>query len=277
MAKNYRRAGADLDKMGSTYAPPGAANDPSGLNGGWAAGVRKQMNALGAGAGFAGTGDAVAWAEKYKGMNEYTDNRVLAAALGGDVRGRSNAWCARFVNKAIEAAGGKGTGSAVANSFQRYGSAIDPAKVMRSDVLLQTGGKGYMQTGGHVGLATGETRMHNGRLQVKMLAGNDNDSVREHWIDADHNLMVRRGSAGSGVNVPQGVTSQVPPASVIQNVPTPSSPGIGVGAGDVRSMGPVAIHINGSGHDPEALATLVQRRIDESMNWRTHDTASEYT
>lgn len=41
--------------------------------------------------------------------------------------------------------------------------------------------------------------------------------------------------------------------------------------------GPVAININGSSHDPEALATLVQRRIDESMNWRTHDTASEYT
>ncbi|MET4363465.1 TP901 family phage tail tape measure protein [Bradyrhizobium sp. LB8.2] len=278
VAKNYRRAGADLDKMGRLYAPPGAANDPRGLNGGWTAGVRKQMNALSnAGAGYAGTGDAVAWAEKYKGMNEYTDNRVLAAALGGDVRGKSNAWCARFVNKAIEAAGGKGTGSAVANSFQRYGSAIDPAKVMRNDVLLQPTGGGYNQPGGHVGLATGETRMHNGRLQVKMLAGNDNDSVREHWIDADHNLMVRRGSAGLGINAPQGVTSLVPPASVIQDVPPPATSGVGVGAGDARSMGPVAIHINGSSHDPEALATLVQRRIDESMNWRVHDTASEYT
>lgn len=278
VAKNYRRAGGDLDKMGGIYAPPGAPNDPRGLNGGWSAGVRKQMNAL-SGGGYSGSGDAVAWAEKYKGMNEYTDNRVLAAALGGDVRGKSNAWCARFVNKAIEAAGGKGTGSAVANSFQRYGSAIEPAKVMRNDVLLQPNGRGYNQPGGHVGLATGETRMHNGRLQVKMLAGNDGDSVREHWIDADHNLMVRRGRAGLGVTVPQGVTSQVPPATVIQNVPPPVSPavGAGAGAGDVRSVGPVAIHINGSSHDPEALATMVQRRIDESMNWRTHDTTSEYT
>ena len=94
------------------------------LNGGWPAGVRKQMNALSSGAssGSAGTGDAVGYAEKYKGMNEYSDTRILASALGGDVRGRSNAWCARFVNKAIEQAGGKGTGSAVANSFQRYGS-----------------------------------------------------------------------------------------------------------------------------------------------------------
>lgn len=33
--------------------------------------------------------------------------------------------------------------------------------------------------------------------------------------------------------------------------------------------GPVSIHINGYSHDPEVLPTLVQRRIDETMNWRT--------
>lgn len=268
VAKNYRLAGGNLDTMGARYAPVGAANDPRRMNGGWPAGVRKQMNAL-SGGGSAGSGDAVAWAEKYKGMNEYTDNRVLAAALGGDVRGRSNAWCARFVNKALDVAGGSGTGSAVANSFQKWGSAISPPDVKRNDVLLQTHGLGYNQPGGHVGLATGETRTHNGRLQIKMLAGNDGDAVREHWIDADKNLMVRRGN-------PIG---QVPsPSQAIQNVPAapqsgvPMRGGFGGGAG-----GNVAIHINGNSHDPEALATLVQRRVDESMNWRAHDTESEYT
>jgi hypothetical protein len=49
---------------------------------------------------------------------------------------------------------------------------------------------------------------------------------------------------------------------------------LGLGGG---SRGNVAIHINGNSHDPEALATLVQRRIDESMNWRAHDSESEYT
>lgn len=282
VAKNYRRAGADLDKMGSLYAPPGAVNDPRGLNGGWPAGVRKQMNALsGAGAGLAGTGDAVAWAEKYKGMNEYSDNRVLAAALGGDVRGKSNAWCARFVNKAIESAGGKGTGSAVANSFQRYGSAIDPAKVMRNDVLLQPSGRGYNQPGGHVGLATGETRMHNGRLQIKMLSGNSSDAVTERWIDADQrNLMVRRGNPGLGVNVPQGVTSQVPtPADITANVPQringDASLGLRGGAGGNTVHNNIVVHAGE--HDPEGVAVLVQRRINEEMNWRLHDTSSEYT
>lgn len=268
VAKNYRLAGGSLDKMGARYAPVGAANDPRGLNGGWPAGVRRQMNAL-SGGGSAGSGDAVAWAEKYKGMNEYTDNRVLAAALGGDVRGRSNAWCARFVNKALEAAGGNGTGSAVANSFQKWGSAISPPDVKRNDVLLETQGRGYNQPGGHVGLATGETRMQNGRLQIKMLAGNDGDSVREHWIDADKNLMVRRGN-------PIG---QVPsPADAVKNVPAAPQSGVPM-RGDFggAGRGSVAIHINGNSHDPEALATLVQRRVDESMNWRAHDSDSEYT
>ncbi|MET4320338.1 phage tail tape measure protein [Bradyrhizobium sp. RT5a] len=275
VAKNYRRAGGDIDKMGSLYAPRGAANDPNGLNGGWPAGVRKNMDQLsGSSTGSAGSGDAVGWAQKFKGTNEYTDHRVLAAALGGDVRGKSNAWCARFVNKALAEAGGKGTGSAVANSFQRYGSAVRPSEVRRNDVLLQTNGRGYNQPGGHVGMATGETRMMNGRRQIKMISGNDSDSVRERWIDADDpNLMVRRGKPA----VPQGVTSQVPPSQMIQNVPPPS-PAPGIGGGMMRGgFGPAQININGSSHDPEALATLVQRRIDESMNWRTHDTASEYT
>lgn len=280
VAKNYRRAGADLDKMGNLYAPPGAPNDPRGLNGGWTAGVRKQMNALSGGIGRAGGGDALSWAQQYQGMSENSpsESRVLAAALGGDVRGRSNAWCARFVNHALAAAGGKGTGSNVANSYQHWGSRIDPSQAQRNDVVLMTNGRGDNQPGGHVGIATGETRMVNGRLQVRMLAGNDSDRVQYHWVDAGPNTQIRRGNVG--VNVPEGVTSQVPPSSMIQNVPVPTSaaPGAGPGAGDARSVpGNVAIHINGSSHDPEALATLVQRRIDESMNWRVHDTASEYT
>ncbi|BAL13486.1 MULTISPECIES: phage tail tape measure protein [Bradyrhizobium] len=279
VAKNYRRAGGDLDKMGGFYAPRGAANDPNGLNGGWPAGVRKNMDQLsGSSTGSAGSGDALSWTDKFMGMNEYSDTKVLAAALGGDVRGKSNAWCARFVNKALESAGGNGTGSAVANSFQRWGSAVDPSKVSRNDVLLQTKGLGYNQPGGHVGLATGETRMQNGKLQLKMRAGNDNDSVREHWIDADKNLMVRRGNNPLTGNVPAGVTSQVPPSSMIQTVPNVPPPSPGIGGGMMRGgFGPTQIHINGNSHDPEALATLVQRRVDESMNWRVHDTPSEYT
>lgn len=86
--------------------------------------------------------------------------------------------------------------------------------------------------------------------------------------------LIEQGVAGSGDSPISNVPS---PTEAIKNVPRPTAVTPGAGAGDTRSMGNVAIHINGSSHDPEALATLVQRRIDESMNWRTHDTASEYT
>lgn len=288
LAKNYNRAGGDLNKLAGIYAPQGAANDPNGLNKHWLSGVSKYTSQMGGGSspglgasgtGSAGSGDAVGYGRKFLGMNEYSDTKVLAAALGGDVRGKSNAWCARFVNKALGEAGGKGTGSAVANSFQRWGTQVSASEAKRNDVLLETNGKGYNQTGGHVGLHTGETRMKNGKLQLKMLGGNQGDSVSEKWIDADHpGLQIRRGNAGLGANVPQGVTSQVPPSSMIQNVPAVPPPSPGGGGGMMRGgFGPAQIHINGSSHDPEALATLVQRRIDESMQWRTHDGDSEYT
>jgi hypothetical protein len=279
LSKNYKNAGGDLSKLSQAYAPIGAANDPNGLNKNWLPGVQGFMGQMGGGNGVGGsgsapTGDAVGIGRQYLGLNEYTDTQRLAAYLGADPRGKSNAWCARFVNKSLAAAGGQGTGSAVANSFQRWGSAVNPSDVKRNDVLLQTHGLGYNQSGGHVGMATGETRMVNGRLQMKMLSGNSSDSVTERWIDADKNLMIRRGNSG----VPQGLTDKVGPSGLIQNVPAPPPQAAGgaqfAGGG---GGGPIAIHINGNSHDPEALATLVQRRIDESMNWRTHDTASEYT
>lgn len=81
------------------------------------------------------------------------------------------------------------------------------------------------------------------------------------------------------------ITSRMPtPADVIKSVP--QSNGTITNSllqrnnsailGNGRS-GSATININGNSHDPEALANLVQRRVDESMNWRVHDSESEYT
>jgi hypothetical protein len=111
--------------------------------------------------------------------------------------------------------------------------------------------------------------MHKGKLQLQMLGGNQNDSVSDQWVDSNTNQLVRRG---------QSLTGQVPTAAdTIKNVPPAVAPGIGAGDARMPPGGNIAIHIDGNSHDPEALATLVQRRVDESMNWRTHDTESEYT
>lgn len=266
VAKNYRAAGGDLGKMGQRYAPVGAANDPNGLNAGWAKGVQSFRNRLSGGAGYAGLGDPVSEAKRYVGMNEHRNRNELTELIGHDVAGASNAWCARFVNTMLGKSGGQGTGSAVANSFLRYGQRIiDKSGVLRGDVLVQPNGRGVDQPGGHVGLATGRTRWKDGRLQLEMRSGNDGDSVRDSWRDASR-LEVRR-----------GITANVPPAEAIANVP-PSHGAATRGLLEKNGSavlgnpgGPVAIHINGNSHDPEALATLVQRRIDEQMNWRIHD------
>ncbi|WFU52324.1 phage tail tape measure protein [Bradyrhizobium pachyrhizi] len=84
-----------------------------------------------------------------------------------------------------------------------------------------------------------------------------------------------KGIAGSGNSPIGGVPAA---ADAIKNVPAAPQSGVPMRGGfDGGGRGSVAIHINGNSHDPEALATLVQRRVDEQMNWRTHDTESEYT
>lgn len=90
-----------------------------------------------------------------------------------------------------------------------------------------------------------------------------------------YRLMIEKGIAGSGDSPIKSVPSS---ADAVKNVPAAPQSGVPMrgdfGGGD---RGSVAIHINGNSHDPEALATLVQRRVDESMNWRAHDSESEYT
>lgn len=91
----------------------------------------------------------------------------------------------------------------------------------------------------------------------------------------DYRLTIEKGIAGSGDSPIKSVPS---PADAVKNVPAAPQSGVPM-RGDFGGggRGSVAIHINGNSHDPEALATLVQRRVDEKMNWRAHDSESEYT
>lgn len=269
VAKNYRAAGGDLTKMGARYAPPGAANDPRGLNGNWTPAVSGYMAKLSSGSstGILGKNPADIMSQ-YLGLNEYRDTAKIASFIGRDPRGNLAAWCASAVNASLKAAGITGTGTALASDFGKWGKGIPVSDVQRGDVLLQTNGRRIGQVGMHVGLSTGRTRMVNGQLQVEMLSGNDGDSVKTSWRNADK-LMARRS------------IQSVPPADAIANVP-PSSNAVASsllqrnGDASMRQGAGHTFHITGV-TDPEAVATAVQRRIDESMNWRTHDTASEYT
>lgn len=77
----------------------------------------------------------------------------------------------------------------------------------------------------------------------------------------------------------QKIDAQKQQAGVTDNVPSIVTPNNSAGnaTGGAGGGSNVQIHINGGSHDPEALATLVQRRIDESMNWRLHDVDNQMT
>ncbi|WP_459568365.1 phage tail tape measure protein [Bradyrhizobium diazoefficiens] len=88
----------------------------------------------------------------------------------------------------------------------------------------------------------------------------------------------RQGAINYRRFIEQNINAVPSPADAIKNVPAAPQSGVPM-RGDFGGggRGSLAIHINGNSHDPEALATLVQRRVDESMNWRAHDSESEYT
>lgn len=269
VAKNYRRAGGDLDKLGNIYAPPGTANDPRGLNGGWSGGVRKQMSAL------AGTPTA---------------ELGLADKLG--LRGKANFMHGQYGGvgqnlQSITLASGKKlmVNAAAAEAFKGFADELEASgynikSIAGFNPRTKRGGSGWSQHayGNAIDINPGTNPQYGGTdlpANVRDMAAKYGLSWGGDWSKRYRDPMHFEWNGSQPWK--QGVTDGVP-SNVIENVPTPqsirgdASLGLQHGGG-----GPVAIHINGNSHDPEALATLVQRRINESMNWRTHDTASEYT
>nr|WP_272212407.1 hypothetical protein [Marinicella sp. W31]MDC2878322.1 hypothetical protein [Marinicella sp. W31] len=177
------------------------------VNGGVAAGPAGLMSGYGANDNFGGTGVggnvASAGVDRAFGLlgategNGLGDINAFLAAGGVDINAAATKWCAGFVNSALAQVGIDGSGSLIANSFQDWGLQIDPSQVMRGDVLLNSRGLGANEMGGHVGLATGASRMMGGDLQLQMLSGNTGNGVGLGWQNAA-NLQVRRASEALG-------------------------------------------------------------------------------
>jgi len=172
----------------------------SGAGGGAAVGIGSVAAGIfsggSSGKGVASSGSAVDLASALTGFTENGNTGSINAFLkkgGVDINAAQTAWCAGFVNSSLEQIGIKGSGSLTANSFQNWGSMIDPSKVLRGDVLLQSRGLGAGSAGGHVGFATGASRMGDNGLQLQMLSGNSGKfgAVDTSWVDATQ-LQVRR-------------------------------------------------------------------------------------
>jgi uncharacterized protein (TIGR02594 family) len=87
---------------------------------------------------------------------------------GGNPTGRSNLWCARFMNMVLQRTGHTGTGSDMASSFARYGHRVSGPQVGAIAVMARRGG-------GHVGIITGVDSAGN----PIMISGNNGNRVRE--------------------------------------------------------------------------------------------------
>jgi uncharacterized protein (TIGR02594 family) len=145
-----------------------------------------------------GAGGAVDAATKYLGFTETANTSQLNSLFksqGINLDAARQAWCAAFVNSNLESMGIKGSGSQVATSFLDWGQGVDPSQVMRGDVLVQSRGLSAGMTGGHVGFATGNTRMDERGLMLEMLSGNERDRVQTSWKYAQ-GLDVRRATDG---------------------------------------------------------------------------------
>ena len=86
----------------------------------------------------------------------------------GAIFGRSNLWCARFVNFVLEKTGHHGTNSDLAFSFAHYGHEVVGPQVGAIAVMARRGG-------GHVGIVSGIDRSGNPIL----ISGNNMGRVRE--------------------------------------------------------------------------------------------------
>ncbi|WP_181257407.1 phage tail length tape measure family protein [Mesorhizobium soli] len=148
----------------------------------------------------ASLGDPVSLASGLLGFSESRDAGAINSYLragGVNLDAASQAWCAAFVNSSLKQIGVNGSGSNVATSFLNWGKSVNPADVLRGDVLVQSRGLSAGQLGGHVGFATGLTRMDDKQLQLQMLSGNTSNKVGLDWYNAS-DLSVRRATAGTG-------------------------------------------------------------------------------
>ena len=130
-------------------------------------------------------------AESYLGMNAgdpkqaQTLSAFFKKAGGVDIDPATTAWCAAFLNSVLGASGIKGTGSLMAQSFLRFGTAVK-APTKGDIVVFERGEKGSGQ--GHVGIITAINK--NGSLQV--LGGNQSNRTSIETFKTSRVLGYRR-------------------------------------------------------------------------------------
>jgi uncharacterized protein (TIGR02594 family) len=152
----------------------------------------ERPGATGAGSNPGGTPSAALnAAQSNNGKNGAQINDFLHAN-GVSLDATQNNWCAAYTNASLHAAGIQGDNSNVATSFMNWGQPVD-GNPQAGDVLVQSNGHAPGEVGGHVGIATGNTRtLSDGTTQWEMTAGNTGGRVQTYYVNSSE-LTARRG------------------------------------------------------------------------------------
>lgn len=97
------------------------------------------------------------------------------------ISGSLNAWCARFVNATLQSQGIKGTGTAIAADFKKYGSGVDLKNAKPGDIAVfrRSGGSGsHVAIVKSVDASTGKITVVGGNQSVKGSGGGVTESIR---------------------------------------------------------------------------------------------------
>jgi len=291
IGKNYREAGGDVDKMAKKYAPPGAANDPGGLNRSWPSGVAAAQKSLATkasvnpqvastdpssgvpqppapGTGAAtGIGGSVDDAMKMLGLNESSHRQILSDYMktgGRSLSGEQNAWCAAFVNGVVQHAGMPGTGSWAAKSFLNWGKSVGASDaLLKGDVFVFDRGRDPSK--GHVGIHTGKTRVNaQGQTEYEMLQGNTGGAkagggaVGTTWHTRQSIKSIRRGTPPQGQAAPSPVAGPPTGASPTGTTATPW--------GEDRQYDvPVQMNVKVNDNDMQFARSTLRRSADREV------------
>ena len=131
-------------------------------------------------------------ATMFTGMDEKRDAAVLSGFIrsmtGKNLDPAKTAWCAAFVNSVLAASGSEGTGRLNARSFLDFGTETQNPKRGDVAVFWRESPDSWK---GHVGFYAGEVTK-NGQKYIRVLGGNQDDSVSEQLYPASQLLSVRR-------------------------------------------------------------------------------------
>lgn len=141
-------------------------------------------------------------------------SQVAPFLAGQNINPLVDAWCAAFANAALQQAGLQGSGSNVATSFEKWGQSVAAGAIQAGDILVQARGHPAGETGGHVGIATGNFKTGpDGALLVEMVSGNlggrvDRSFERADTLDARRAAGVAGGAALPGNQRQPGLSNE---------------------------------------------------------------------